>query len=254
MPGQRAVHWAINEGKLIGQPRMFFANYTYWRPPVAPAQLRAPMVWRRDRAMGGGAMVIDSGFHFLDTVRYFYGEPEQAYAQLRTFKPDAEPARLRAVVRVVGPDGDRVRARVRGGLGRLEAVPAADSDGYWIEAAVEAYVRDARDDVFADADREPAAPEREREIRTPSALQHEDAGITSVIWCTGYGFDFDWVRVPVFDEGGSPVQRRGVTAAPGFYFLGLHWMHTFKSGLFSGVRSDAEYIAEHIDLTTRRSR
>jgi len=93
MPGQRAVHWAINEGKLIGQPRMFFANYTYWRPPVAPAQLRAPMVWRRDRAMGGGAMVIDSGFHFLDTVRYFYGEPEQAYAQLRTFKPDAEPAR-----------------------------------------------------------------------------------------------------------------------------------------------------------------
>ena len=33
--------------------------------------------------MGGGAGVIDSGFHFLDTVQYFFGEPEQVYAELR---------------------------------------------------------------------------------------------------------------------------------------------------------------------------
>jgi hypothetical protein len=30
------------------------------------------------------------------------------------------------------------------------------------------------------------------------------------------------------------------------YFLGLHWMHTFKSGLLSGVGRDAEYLAEHL--------
>jgi predicted dehydrogenase len=42
------------------------------------------MSWRRDRAMGGGAGVIDSGFHFLDTIRYFYGECEQVYAELRS--------------------------------------------------------------------------------------------------------------------------------------------------------------------------
>jgi len=38
----------------------------------------------------------------------------------------------------------------------------------------------------------------------------------------------------------------------GLYFLGLHWMHTFKSGLLAGVGSDAEYLAEHVDLLTGR--
>jgi len=98
MPGQRAVHWAINEAKLIGQPRMFFADYTQWRATPPPAQLRPPMVWRRDRVMGGGAGIIDSGFHFLDTIRYFYGEPEQVYAELRAFQPNGEPVRGPGIV------------------------------------------------------------------------------------------------------------------------------------------------------------
>lgn len=89
MPGQRAVHWAINEGKLIGQPRMFFADYTQFRaqPAAQSGPLRPAMAWRRDRVMGGGSGIIDSGFHFLDTIQYFYGEPEQVYAELRAFSP-----------------------------------------------------------------------------------------------------------------------------------------------------------------------
>jgi hypothetical protein len=27
----------------------------------------------------------------------------------------------------------------------------------------------------------------------------------------------------------QPRQHRGMSAVPGLYFLGLHWMHTFKS-------------------------
>jgi UDP-N-acetyl-2-amino-2-deoxyglucuronate dehydrogenase len=84
MPGQRAVHWAINQAKLIGDPRLFFASYTQYRPPAAPTQLSAAARWRRDRVMGGGAGVIDSGFHFLDTIRYFFGEVERVYAELRS--------------------------------------------------------------------------------------------------------------------------------------------------------------------------
>jgi putative flavoprotein involved in K+ transport len=49
---------------------------------------------------------------------------------------------------------------------------------------------------------------------------------------------------------GRPVQQRGVTSAPGLFFLGLHWMHTFKSGLLSGVGADAEYIADKLDDAT----
>ena len=57
------------------------------------------------------------------------------------------------------------------------------------------------------------------------------------------------VKVPAFDQGGRPVQHRGVTQLPGLYFLGLHWMHTIKSGLPSGVGSDAEHLAEHMART-----
>ncbi|MCL4499597.1 MAG: Gfo/Idh/MocA family oxidoreductase [Chloroflexi bacterium] len=90
MPGERAVHWALNEAKLIGDVRTFFQNYTQWRAPVAPTNLSPKMKWRYDRAMGGGAGVIDSGFHFLDSIRYFYGEPEQVYAEVRAYR-DGQP-------------------------------------------------------------------------------------------------------------------------------------------------------------------
>jgi hypothetical protein len=54
--------------------------------------------------------------------------------------------------------------------------------------------------------------------------------ITSVVWATGYQYDYGWLRAGVIDAEGRPVQQRGVTAIPGLYFLGLHWMHTIKSG------------------------
>jgi putative flavoprotein involved in K+ transport len=77
-------------------------------------------------------------------------------------------------------------------------------------------------------------------------LDLEAAGITSIIWATGYDFDYSLVKLPIFDEFGYPVQQRGVTQHDGLYFLGLHWMHTLKSGLFVGIGEDAAYVAEHI--------
>jgi putative flavoprotein involved in K+ transport len=76
-------------------------------------------------------------------------------------------------------------------------------------------------------------------------------GITSVVWATGYQYDYGWLHADVFDAEGRPVQQRGVTAIPGLYFLGLHWMHTFKSGLLSGVGSDAAFLADRIDQRIR---
>jgi putative flavoprotein involved in K+ transport len=68
----------------------------------------------------------------------------------------------------------------------------------------------------------------------------------AVIWATGFGLDHAFVQVPVFDEGGHLAHRRGVTAAPGLYFLGLPWQHTRGSGLLGWVEADAEHIAQHI--------
>ena len=79
------------------------------------------------------------------------------------------------------------------------------------------------------------------------ALDLAQVGITSVIWCTGFGANFDWVELPVFDARGSPMHERGaVTACPGLFFIGLPWLSARKSALVYGVTEDAERIAGQI--------
>jgi putative flavoprotein involved in K+ transport len=77
-------------------------------------------------------------------------------------------------------------------------------------------------------------------------LDLKSVGITTVIWATGYKFDYSMVKLPVFDEDGYPVQKRGVTEHPGLYFVGLPFLHTGKSGLLSGVGDDAAHVVSAI--------
>jgi putative flavoprotein involved in K+ transport len=68
----------------------------------------------------------------------------------------------------------------------------------------------------------------------------------AVIWATGFDLDHSFVQAPVFAEDGRVAHRRGVTAVPGLYFLGLPWQHTRGSALLGWVKDDAGYIAERI--------
>jgi putative flavoprotein involved in K+ transport len=81
---------------------------------------------------------------------------------------------------------------------------------------------------------------------TQCELDLRRAGITNVIWATGYAFDFSMIRLPILDADGYPIQTRGVTAYPGLFFVGLPWLHDAKSGLIYGVSKDAAYIADQI--------
>lgn len=77
-------------------------------------------------------------------------------------------------------------------------------------------------------------------------LDLKAAGIHTVIWATGYTFDFSLIKLPIGDERGFPIQRRGVTNYPGLYFVGMPWMPSLKSGILAGVGESAEYIASNI--------
>lgn len=77
-------------------------------------------------------------------------------------------------------------------------------------------------------------------------LDLEAAGICSVIWGTGFQFDFSWVHLPIFDQHGYPIQRRGITSSAGIFFLGLLWEHKFKSSIFLGFGEDAEYLSQQL--------
>lgn len=47
-------------------------------------------------------------------------------------------------------------------------------------------------------------------------------GITTILWCTGFGPDYRILPARVLDDHGAPLQRRGVLGAiPGLYYAGL---------------------------------
>jgi putative flavoprotein involved in K+ transport len=75
--------------------------------------------------------------------------------------------------------------------------------------------------------------------------------LVAVIWATGFRVDHSWIDLPVFDEDGRLMHRRGVTPSPGLYFLGLSWQHTRGSALLGWVKDDAEYIAQQINSLPR---
>lgn len=72
------------------------------------------------------------------------------------------------------------------------------------------------------------------------------AGVTTILWATGYAADYGWLHVDAFDEKGRPRHQRGVSTEPGIYFLGLPWQSRRGSSFIWGVWHDASYLADQI--------
>jgi putative flavoprotein involved in K+ transport len=79
-------------------------------------------------------------------------------------------------------------------------------------------------------------------------LNLAEAGITSVLWATGFAVDYSWLKVDAFDVEGKPKHERGVSVEPGVYFLGLPWLSRRGSSFIWGVWHDAKYIADQISI------
>lgn len=149
-------------------------------------------------------------------------------------------------------DGVRLLGHMEGADGRRvylapdlrEGLASADKAAAEFKQAVDEYIVKTRQD----APEPPAGPGPQDgyDVDIVRELDLEEEGIRTIIWATGYTFDFGWVKLPVLDEYGYPVQERGVTEYPGLYFVGLHWLHTITSGLLAGVGEDAAHVVDHI--------
>jgi putative flavoprotein involved in K+ transport len=117
--------------------------------------------------------------------------------------------------------------------------------------AVSESIKNGIDKFIADNGIDAPVEERYVPVWEPSAdavncLNLNGGKLSCIIWCIGFRTDFTWIKEPIFDQRGYPGHERGITQAPGLYFLGLPWQHTWGSGRFSGVGSDAAYLAQHI--------
>ncbi|CAE6768043.1 flavin-containing monooxygenase [Paraburkholderia haematera] len=104
----------------------------------------------------------------------------------------------------------------------------------------------------------PEEPEARHALADPECVTHPipeldlaEAGVTSIVWATGYAVDYGWLQVNAFDANGKPRHQRGVSSEPGVYFLGLPWLSRRGSAFIWGVWHDARHIADHI-VTQRK--
>lgn len=150
-------------------------------------------------------------------------------------------------------DGVHLLGRVRGsGDGTLQLAPdlhenLAKADGF------EAHGRQMIDSFIAQNGLDAPPAEMDAPLQDGYAIPQRElldlaaAGITSVIWATGYRFDFSWVHAPVFDGNGLPVVRDGTTAVPGLHFAGYS---SLGAHTFAGIGDDAARVAAAIAART----
>ncbi|MEV7086227.1 MSMEG_0569 family flavin-dependent oxidoreductase [Streptomyces sp. NPDC093085] len=190
------------------------------------------------------------------------------YAKTIDDYDDATTVRMRVNHYVTGRDGGRdidLRAFARDGMrlyGRLTGIRGtalefaddlkvnldrADAVAESIKDSIDAHIDANGIDAPAEARYVPVWEPAEQ----PASLDLAKAGITSVVWSTGFTRDHAWIETPVFDGRGFPMHRRGATNSPGLYFVGLPWQYSWGSGRFESVGRDAEFLADHIDASRR---
>jgi putative flavoprotein involved in K+ transport len=155
-------------------------------------------------------------------------------------------------MRLYGPLHAAAGERLRFEPGLRRNLDAADDTYRRINRSIDEYI--AREGLAAP----PPGPEYAPPWEPGEEVLELDcaaAGIGAVVWCTGFETDLRWIELPVLDARGLPRHRRGITAVPGLYFLGLPWLHTWGSGRFAGVGRDAGHLAARIEeaLVARRA-
>jgi putative flavoprotein involved in K+ transport len=128
----------------------------------------------------------------------------------------------------------------------VDHIAAGDANYLGLLDAADAYIERNGLDL-------PPEPQARRFPPNPSCvteplreLDLARAGVTSIIWATGYALDYRWLQVDAFDAAGKPRHQRGVSNEPGVYFVGLPWLSRRGSAFIWGVWHDAKYIADHI--------
>ncbi|MFH8616124.1 flavin-containing monooxygenase [Streptomyces sp. NPDC017979] len=81
----------------------------------------------------------------------------------------------------------------------------------------------------------------------PTVLDLGRHGITTIVWCTGFGPDYRILPARVLDADGAPRQRNGVLGAlPGLYYAGLPDGNSLSAVAISASVTNGRSIARQI--------
>jgi putative flavoprotein involved in K+ transport len=220
-------------------------------------------------ARAGREVVLSVGNHTRMPRSYrgmdIYWWMDQAGVSAMTLEesPDPAAARRSPSLQLIGRKNPGLHlgtllsngVRLAGRLDGLDGNTAAFADDL-ASSMAQAEVRMHRtlDTIDAHAARvglesEVDDPDRPEPVAAPTTLERIDlatAGITNVLWATGFGRSYPWLEVPVLDRQGEIRHRRGVTSARGVYVVGLRFQHRRDSNIIDGVGRDARFVVDHL--------
>jgi putative flavoprotein involved in K+ transport len=149
-------------------------------------------------------------------------------------------AGLTLVGRIEQAEGERLRF-APGLSGTLDRVAAVFTERFQplIDRFIDATGEDAPPDDNAWSTFEP--PELEE-------LDLARAGISTVLWTSGFRPDYGWIDAPITDDMGLPRTRRGVSDVPGLFFVGALWQSNQLSATLFGPRVDGRHVAAAMGL------
>lgn len=147
---------------------------------------------------------------------------------------------------LVGRTGTFTNGKVTFEADLAENIRNGDANYLALLDAADAYIERNNLDLPEEPQARELLPDPECMTHPTRELDLAEAGITSIIWATGFTTDYRWLDVDAFDEKGKPQHKRGVSSEPGVYFVGLPWLSRRGSTFIWGVWHDAKHIADHI--------
>lgn len=215
--------------------------------PVHLAVGPAPRSPRKYRGRDATDWLYDAGTYAVTIDRH--PDPGKALTQTNHYMSGRDGGK-EIDLRRYALEGVRLYGSVASGSGtRMTFLPDleqnlddADKSYMGIRNQIDAWIASQGIDA-------PVEPPFEKVWRPEKEITEVDlaaAGISSIIWAIGFRPDYSWLEVDCLDERGKPRFRRGVTNAPGLYFIGLGWLNTWGSGRFLGIDEDSRYLVEQI--------
>jgi putative flavoprotein involved in K+ transport len=188
-------------------------------------------------------------------------------AQRREDLPD--PAAIRAAqpqISGVGPRGHTVSlqslarrgvtllghfesadgTRLRFGDDLAQHVRSGDEGSAKIRQHVDDYIARSGIDAHASNPDPADEPADAKSFHAPTELDLADRGVRAVVFSTGFGTDYSWLRVPIVGPDGSIAHREGRTAVDGVWFVGLLWMRVRRSAIIAGAMDDSAHVATQV--------
>lgn len=165
----------------------------------------------------------------------------------RDLAPEALAARgVTLVGHVEGIDGERLD--LSNDLNeRLDAANAFEAE---LLDGIDAFIIEAG----LDTPPEPRTSRRPSNHPVQAHLDLDRQGVTTIVWATGYRFDFSWIDADAFDATGGPRLDDASSAAPGLYFVGMRWRDRPISAYIGSVGWEAERVARDTAQRAQRGR